>query len=158
MTQLAWGRMHGLTLHRPWDYAMVRQGKDVENRPWKPWPRIIGARIALHAGMRYDDAGAGFIDSLCGLGYAPTESESRGGAIVATTRIEGWVHESGSFAGVPPEVAREARRSRWFMGPYGWIVRDTRALRQPVPCRGAQGLWRVPFEVEAQVLAQEQRP
>jgi hypothetical protein len=149
--------MRALTLHRPWDFAMAHGGKDIENRPWKPWPSVVGARIALHAGMHYDDGGAGYIDSLLGLGKAPTASQSRGGFIVATTRIEGWVHEDGSYFGVPPEVAREARRSRWFMGPFGWICADTRPLHEPVPCRGAQGLWAVPIGVETRVLLQERR-
>ena len=44
--------------------------------------------------------------------------------------------------------------SRWFVGPFGWLLADVRALAAPVPCRGAQGLWAIPPDVETEVLRQ----
>lgn len=41
-------------------------------------------------------------------------------------------------------------------GRYGWILNRIRALRQPIPCRGALGLWDVPADVEAQIATQLQ--
>lgn len=150
--------MRGLTLHRPWDWAMAHGGKNIENRPWKAWRSSIGERIALHAGKVYSDTGAGFIDGVLGLGRAPLESASRAGVIVATTRVAGWVHCGGHWHGVPSEVAKAALASPWFMGPYGWIVSDTFALPDPVPCQGALGLWKLPLDVEAAVVRQEMAP
>ena len=40
-----------------------------------------------------------------------------------------------------------------FPDQFGWYV-DVRPLPRPVPCKGAQGLWTVPDDVSAQVLAQ----
>ena len=53
-------------------------------------------------------------------------------------------------------VARfvESSESGWFVGPIGWVLEDVRVLRQPVCCKGAQGLWTVPEDIEARVLAQ----
>src|SRR5690606_7103750 len=45
------------------------------------------------------------------------------------------------FDGVAP-----ASWSHWFVGPFGWQLTDPVAPPEPVPCRGAQGLWRVPTE------------
>jgi hypothetical protein len=39
-------------------------------------------------------------------------------------------------------------------GPYGWLLEDVVALRETVPCKGAQGLWTVPPDVAARVLEQ----
>jgi len=35
-----------------------------------------------------------------------------------------------------------------------WVFRDRRHLAEPVPCKGAQGLWTLPVDVEAAVVAQ----
>lgn len=45
--------------------------------------------------------------------------------------------------------------SEWFFGEFGWVVEEPFALPEPVPCRGSQGLWTMPPDVEAKVLAQE---
>lgn len=39
-------------------------------------------------------------------------------------------------------------------GPYCLILKDIKRLSKPVPCSGAQGLWRVPTNIRAQVLEQ----
>jgi hypothetical protein len=39
-------------------------------------------------------------------------------------------------------------------GRFAWHLTQIRALPEPVPCRGAQGLWAVPADVEAAVWAQ----
>lgn len=42
-----------------------------------------------------------------------------------------------------------ALKSPWFFGPFGWILEEIRPLAEPVPCKGALGLWTVPAHVEA---------
>ena len=42
----------------------------------------------------------------------------------------------------------EKSRSKWFSGPCGLVLASPRALKTPVPCKGALGLWNVPPEVE----------
>lgn len=44
--------------------------------------------------------------------------------------------------------------SPWFMGPYGWILDEVIALPSPVHCKGMQGLWTVPADIEALMRAQ----
>lgn len=43
---------------------------------------------------------------------------------------------------------------RWYFGPIGYVLRDVRALASPVSCRGWQGFWTLPPDVEHQVTAQ----
>ena len=42
----------------------------------------------------------------------------------------------------------------WSVERTAWIIRDIRPLPEPVPCRGAQGLWMVPDAVATAVMAQ----
>lgn len=39
-------------------------------------------------------------------------------------------------------------------GRWGWVLTDVRRLPDPVPCRGALGLWTVPVDVAARLAAQ----
>lgn len=43
---------------------------------------------------------------------------------------------------------------RWFFGPIGYVLRDVRALAELVPCRGWQGFWTLPHDVETRVVEQ----
>ena len=76
--------MKALTLWRPWGFAFPP--KDIENRKKRPWPSIIGERIALHEGNHYDYEGAKLIKDILGITEIP---ERRAGMIVATTRVVG---------------------------------------------------------------------
>lgn len=136
--------MKALTVWRPWTWAMTalppELRKPVENRGW-PMPRALaGKPVALHAGKRHDDEGALlFIREIIGWDLAiPSEHECPMG-VVAVVR----------FA---PSV--QAHPSPWFVGPWGWPLVDVQPLASPVPCRGAQGLWDLPADVERRVLAQ----
>ena len=42
--------------------------------------------------------------------------------------------------------------SRWFTGPIGWRLTERRPLVEPVWCKGAQGLWKVPKPLVQLVL------
>lgn len=145
--------MRCLTLHRPWDWAMAHGGKDIENRSWKPHDAVMGQRIALHAGQRYDYDGATFIKATLERNEALPLTHP--GMIVATTRVIGWIHRDGHRLDGSVACA-VVKASPWFFGPYGWVCRETIALPKPVHCRGAQGLWALPPEIEAAVLQQEQ--
>jgi hypothetical protein len=149
--------MRALTLIRPWCWAILHAGKDVENRSWPPMERLLGSRIAIHSGMKYDDGAAGAIDGLTELGSAPRNEEWPGGHIVGTVRVDGWVESIGEvfdWQGIARSEAVKAARSPWFVGPIAWVLRDPVALAERVPCRGAQGLWTLPADVEERVRAQ----
>lgn len=157
--------MRALTLIRPWCWAIVHAGKDIENRSWPPPEKVIGSVIAIHSGLKFSDEAVGAIDGIAAPTYevgqfAPTHERLwPGGRIVGTARIVGWAKDRGNptWVGVDPDVAFAAIHSPWYGGPFGWILRDAKALAEPVPCRGGQGLWTVPAEVEARVRAQMEK-
>lgn len=136
--------MRALTIWQPWVDCILFHGKDVENRGWRPPSYIIGQRIALHAGKKLDEDGILALrlsESLIlpDSEWDAMEATSRRGAIVGTVIVRGSISRSAS---------------RWFHGPWGWILEDARPLR-PIPCRGAQGLWRMSPELEAEIEKQE---
>ncbi len=55
-----------------------------------------------------------------------------------------------------PEIAVDlADQRRWFFPDYiGYVPRDVRALAEPVSCRGWQGFWTLPPDVDAAVRRQ----
>ena len=128
--------MKALTLRHPWAYAITRLGKDIENRTWKPtWAQLAhGDYLAIHGGAHpkngnFDE----FARDLCSLDEVfprdfPAEQTILCG-IVAVCRFDGWVTKHDSL---------------WFNGPIGWVLKDTVALPESIPCKGQQGLWDVP--------------
>jgi len=125
--------LRALSIKQYWLHAILNFGKDIENRIWKPPPWIIGARIALHASKMADPGSAGEIKRIAKLSSKKMlEIDAPLGAILATARVEGFCTQSDS---------------RWFAGPYGWILKDVYVLQEPYPCKGALGLWDVPQEI-----------
>ena len=148
--------MLALTLWRPWDYAIAKLGKTVENRSWRPPPHLIGQRIAIHSGLRYDEAGARW---LAAHGRAlPLEIPV--GRVVCTTRVVGWVQRiagtglDSSFVGEVPEGYDLKRMLPWFAGPMGWLLADTVPVQIPTVVRGRQGFWPLPVDVAAEARRQ----
>lgn len=78
--------------------------------------------------------------------------------ILGTARLAGVCEERNGglvlIAGDWPEPLG-LRVRPWFVGRYGWLLDDRRALPEPIPCRGMQGLWTVPDAVAAMVAAAE---
>lgn len=133
--------MRALTLIQPWAWAVAYAGKDYENRRWRPPPDMIGKRMAIHAGKRWDEIAAERIRESFGF-KVPGRDEMTFGAVVATARIAG--------------VRRgcDAVTSPWFSGPVGWRLTRVVALPEPVHCRGMQGLWTLPDDVAHAVSEQ----
>jgi hypothetical protein len=124
-------QIRGLTLQRPWPWAIFHAGKPIENRTWQPPRSMIGQYLAIHAGQTWDKAGARWIEDKFGLVVPKDE----GGAIVGVVRLAGVVEESDS---------------PWFVGPFGWELTDRIAI-EPVKCSGKLGLWKPSDEVLEQV-------
>ena len=134
----------GLTLIRPWAWAVASAGKDVENRTWVA-PRVaVGGWLAIHAGQKWDAEAVAFIRARVDTTRrdVPTKEADTSGAIVAVAQLA--------------EVLT-ASESPWFSGPYGWRLDNVVQLPAPVPCKGAQGLWSLPSDVLANVRAGVER-
>jgi hypothetical protein len=128
-------RIRGLTLWRPWPWAFTHAGKRVENRPWKPPSTILGGYVALHAGLKFDHgACVGMQEGLFGPAAAtinPRDTAHPQSVIVAVAKVEGFKEHVGDPEG-------------WAFGPFVWKMPNLMILPAHIPCKGAQGLWRLP--------------
>lgn len=124
--------MKALSVRQPWAWMILHGGKDIENREW---PTRFRGRVLIHAsnGMTHDEwedawtfaHGSGARPKAFELGLR-FDNVERGG-IVGSVEIVDCVTSSDS---------------RWFMGPYGFV------LRNPVvtlfrPCKGRLRFWEV---------------
>lgn len=89
----------------------------------------------------------------------PAWLHERSSAILAVATVQGWAtntlqHRHPSMN--ETDAIRLVLNSPWFVGgdAYGWVLADVIALPEPVSCKGAQGLWPLPADVEAQVREQ----
>jgi len=121
--------MRALTVRQPWAWAIIHGGKDIENRTWTN--RHATGRIAIHAGMGLDS-----FDDVPRGARRPKSGELVHGAIIGVVDVV--------------EVV-EKHRSKWFGGPYGWVLANPRALPEPIPCKGCLGLWTVPRRIERRI-------
>lgn len=158
--------MKALTLTAAWAWAVAHAGKDVENRKTR-CPSILGKRIAIHAGAmpatvaefkrRGDDHRAiwQLVGRMAGQGLMGPDY----GAVVAVATVIGWVDGRDNTLTHSTQHAGEAvfhagSGSRWFQGPFGWLLHDVHTLAEPIPVRGRQGLWDVHPEIEAEIMRQ----
>lgn len=126
--------MKALSIIQPWPYAIIHLGKPVENRSWRTHFR---GRFLIHASRGFDEAGYRFITHELGFALPPIEAFPRGG-IVGSAVLRDCVR---------------SHDSEWFCGPFGFVLQGVKALPL-IPCRGFQGFWDVPAEIEATVVAE----
>lgn len=130
--------MKALTIKQPWANAIIFWGKDIENRSW--YSNFRG-RIAVHASKRLEQEEVAEYQSLVfrrrlNAPGSPIVSADNCGAIIGTVEIVDCVRKSDSG---------------WFVGEYGFVLRNPIALPEPIPCRGALGFWDVPQELISKI-------
>lgn len=115
--------MKALSIRQPWAWAILHAGKDVENRVWSTRYRGL---VALHAAKSIDaDARRAFMEQDYPLPGFDAGSALLG-AYVGTARLVDVVTQSDS---------------RWWQGPYGFVLSDVVAFDKPIPATGRLGLF-----------------
>jgi hypothetical protein len=119
-----------LTIRQPHASAILHLGKDVENRRWDTPHRGL---VAIHAGKSLDGTAPPWMGEAL-------ESPLPLGHVIGVVELTDVVsHKSSKWA----------RRDH-----FHWLLGNVRALSEPIPCRGQQGLWSLPPEVEERVISQ----
>ncbi len=136
------GITHGISVRQPWAWLIAAGWKDIENR--SQCFKYRGP-VAIHASKTIDDDWsvpaelfAEDIEWKWGSEYRPEynldlirfyeeglKTASRG-AIIGIATIVGCVHE---------------HDSRWFVGPHGLLMNNPELFDDPIPWRGALGIW-----------------
>lgn len=138
--------MLAITVHQPMAHAILHLGKHTENRPARsPWHLAIGSTVALHAARRgaWNQAYADDIEQITGRRITPDDVDFS--AVIGTIDI-GDVHWSRH-----EPLEGDCCQPWGFDGQSHLTITRARAIAQPVPVRGALGLWRLPDDV-ARVL------
>jgi len=134
--------VRALTVKQPWASLIVRGGKDIENRDWRTHQRGI---VAIHSSAKLEERE---MQDACGLmrGFIYKFSERLfradrfpTGAILGTVELVDCVSSSDS---------------PWFVGDFGFVLRNPVAFPQPIPCRGALLFWEVPGALMPEMRAQ----
>ena len=138
------GDIRALTVQQPWAHAIAHLDKRTENRT-RPLRRGIET-LFIHAGKAPLDPRAAepFFHRRIRL-----PEDLAYGAIVAVTSIVGCCG-----AGFPGARGGCDCDSWAADGQWHWQLGDVTPLREPVPCKGALGLWKPTPDVIDAVLAQ----
>jgi len=152
--------MRALTLWQPMAWAIAEGHKPVENRTWPLPSRMVGQRFAIHAGKKYDPDWAEMIHNTFGLDVPDAKTICRG-SIIAVATFRGCMTDEKlslltlddlSRMNMPAESFRGIHE--WFSGPQGFLMSDVQKLDRPILCRGYQGMWAIPADIEAEMLEQ----
>lgn len=159
--------MKGLTLTQPWASLVAIGEKRIETRSWQTSYR---GPLAIHAGKGLKPVGnrAG----LCNLcltdpffsalfeGGIEGPDDLPLGAVVATADLAACLpteHLDELLERMPSMADFEPSPNEKAFGDYtperfGWVLRNVKPLSTPIPCSGALSLWRLPSEVERELV------
>jgi hypothetical protein len=130
--------MKAISLWQPWATLIALGHKQVETRHW---PTNYRGPIAIHAAKRpLQEEERDILDMLGDWhGIRLEEEELPFGAIVATARLV--VCERMTRPMILSTSDLEQDVGNWEPGRYAWLLEEIEALPEPVPARGAQGIW-----------------
>lgn len=140
--------MKALSLTQPWAELVVLGEKEWETRSWKTTRR---GRIAIHASLKFPPWAKALTEQdpyfVTALGKYPITRLIRG-SIVGTVEILEMqpTDELRDFLGRKEIAFGDYESERW-----GWQLANPVRLPEPIPCRGALGLWEVPPEIVIQL-------
>jgi hypothetical protein len=168
--------MRALTLTQPWCGLVASGIKLIENRAYPIIRNEVAGehpRFALHASRKVDTSVVGRVREIApeifGNDMEMTDDEFfshvpdwiRLGAITSAvigvaTIDDVWYIGGCSRAHIDALCTKRGLESqaRWTFGPTCYVLRDVRELATPVPCRGYQGFWTLPVDIEDRVIEQ----
>lgn len=126
-----------LSVRQPWAWAIASGHKRVENRTWDTPYR---GTVYIPASSNRDANTTEWIRRQFRI-EVPADRPRR--AIIAVAELTAAVTRKGA-----------KRFSRWFEGPYGFVLNDVRPLRRPVRTLGKLGLFQPSMAVKRSVAKQ----
>lgn len=136
--------MKALTLRQPWATLVATGTKHIETRSWKTSYR---GPLAIHAAKDYPKecreicTKEPFRSALRETGWHPfgiwhkSNNQLPLGAIIAVAEM---------IDCTPVELVREKREKpfgNYAPGRWAWVLSNVRPLPEPIPAKGALGLW-----------------
>jgi hypothetical protein len=163
--------MHAITIREPWASLVMLGQKRIETRSWPAPDWLIGQRIAIHAakGLTYEELAMvdepEFAEALMAANLSPYPHgvwsgplnrafDATRGRVIATAVLDDCVpllspldygfveHTIVARSGHIVHVTEDELAFGFFAPDrYGWLLRDVRPLPEPIPARGALGVW-----------------
>lgn len=130
--------MKALSLWQPWATAIAAGVKRIETRHWSTSYR---GPLAIHAAKHWDSEQREFASIEHTLGRLPKRIPF--GAIVAVCDLVD-VRSTDELIHTEAVGTIELNYGNYSPGRFGWLLENVRALTEPVPFKGAQGLFTVP--------------
>jgi hypothetical protein len=135
--------MRALSVMQPWATLLATGQKRFETRSWTTPYR---GPLAIHAAKGFPREavdrcfGGPFLSALLATGIRSTSDLPRG-AVIATAELVdvGRITSPEAFAYVLG--ANEIAFGDWTPGRYAWFLHNFQPLAEPIPARGALGLW-----------------
>ncbi len=142
--------MKALTVYQPWASLECRGLKGTETRAW---PTRYRGLLAIHAGVKWDrylqERQAELHDYLVRCGGLGLPGELPRGAVLGVGDLVDCLQVTEGNQTMFAEFDRIA--GDLSLGRWVWVLDRVRPLRHPIPCRGMQGLWTIPPDVEAAI-------
>jgi hypothetical protein len=113
--------MKAITVRQPFAWLIVSGRKDVENRSWRTHYR---GPLLIHAAKKFHEMPLSDIADVFRVRLPPIEDMKCGG-IVGICELVDCVDE---------------HRSKWFVGPFGFVLRNAKELPF-IEKTGGLGLW-----------------
>ena len=130
--------MKALTLTQPWATLVILGVKGWETRSWKPRGIVPGARIAIHAAKGWTRDDVDFAFDLAARDILPLvpSIELPRGAVLGTVTFTGYRPTDGMRPGDIEELLGD-----FTPGRFAWGLTLPNEYAEPIPARGALGLW-----------------
>lgn len=121
--------MKCLTIKQPWAHLILRKGKDTENRSRRSHFR---GRFLVHAGLTLDEeAFDWFTQGMDGRAIQKIRDDR--GKILGSVEMVDCVQSS---------------NSRWFQGPFGYVLKNPIIFANPTPYKGKLNFFDVPEDID----------
>ena len=159
--------LKAISVTQPWSTLIAIGGKNIETRSWRTdyhgWIAIHAAK-SMHGADEMRCLREPFYSALRKAGLKIPCRLERGahltltrGAIVAVAnlhkveRIRIRAADGATIIPSWPIPKEEIPFGDYTPGRYAWVLTNSRPLKEPIPCRGALGLWDVPAEIAEQL-------
>jgi len=133
--------LKAISIRRPWAWAILHAGKDIENWTWKT---NIRGTVAIHASQTmsrpsYERALREIKKTKRRTKVPPYDAIVRG-AVVGLVDVVG---------------CEKHTKSKWHVrNHYGFVLANSRTLRKPIPCNGRLNFWEVPNAIARRISRQ----
>jgi activating signal cointegrator 1 len=151
--------MRAISLWQPWASLMACHAKTIETRGYSTQCRGL---VAIHAAQKMvhvDSPTAGVMVTALDTGAHPLTPQEYidglpRGVVVAVVEIYGCITAEEFKAKHPHWHSAEKHFGDFTDGRFAWLTRNSYRLKEPVECKGKQGFFFLPADVEKAVQAQ----